>query len=47
MIHLNIYRKYGTAHGKINDLLDGMLLGQEDGTLMGSAVILVDGEVYM
>ena len=38
-------RKIGTAHGKIDGLLDGMSLGQENGTEMVSSVRVVDGEV--
>ena len=47
MINLAESYKYGTAHGKLDDLLDRMLLGQEYGNIQGYIVIVVDGEVHM
>ena len=35
----------GYAHGNIYGLIDGMLLGQRYGTVIGYEVIVVDGEV--
>ena len=47
MIHLMEYWKDGIEYGKLDGLLDGMSLGQEDGTVLVSEVIVVDGEVNM
>ena len=47
MINLVESYKYGTAHGKLDDLLDGILLGQEYGNIQGYIVIFVDGEVHI
>ena len=38
---------YGTAHNKSNNLVYETLTKQEEVTLMGSEVILVDGELHM
>ena len=38
-------RKDGTAHGKLDGLLDVMLLRQEDGTVLVSTVRFFDGEL--
>ena len=45
----NLWKKliYGTAHNKSNNLVYETLTKQEEVTLMGSALILVDGEVHM
>ena len=37
--------KDGTAHGKLDGLLDVMLLRQEDGTVLVSTVRFFDGEL--
>ena len=47
MIHFMEYWKDGTAHGKLDGLLGGMLLGKEYGTLLRSAVIVFNGELYL
>ena len=47
MIHSMEYWKYLIAHGKIYGLLYEILLGQEYGTVLKSAVIAVNGEVHL
>ena len=47
IVHLIEYSQNGTAHGNIGGLLDWISLGQEDGTALGSSVIVVDGELNM
>ena len=47
MIHYMEPRKYKTAHVKIAGFLEGILLGQEYVTVMGSDIIVVGGKVNM
>ena len=47
MIHSMKSCKYVTAHGKLDGLLDVLLLEQEDGTVMISTVIVIDDEVHI
>ena len=41
------YCRDGTTHGNLYGLLDGMILGQEDGTLLKSEVVVFGGEVHI
>ena len=41
------HAKDRNAHGNTDGLLDGISLGQEYGTVLGSTGIVVDGEVNM
>ena len=45
IIHSMEYLKEGTTYGKFYGLFVGMILGQEDGIVLRSAVIVVDGEL--
>ena len=45
MVHYMECLEYGTSLGKIDDLLDGISLGKEYGTVLGSSVRVVDVEV--
>ena len=41
------FREYWNAHENLNGSIDGLSLIQEDGTVLGSLVRIVDGEINM
>ena len=47
VVHLMEFREYWNAHENLNGSIDGLSLIQEDGTVLGSLVRIVDGEINM